>query len=141
MDEGNNLALGPQSVSAMEGYGYDENEFMSGMNEQRPLPCGPPRKRAWVSNAKDKKEKEKEKASQFETKDPPNLDFVPTLPLEILFEIFKFLDPKELISLSRTTLAFRHTLIAHTTASLNLWKAARQRQYAPEPPQGISEVA
>ncbi|RXW18805.1 hypothetical protein EST38_g7058 [Candolleomyces aberdarensis] len=66
-----------------------------------------------------------------------DLSLLPTMPLDILYEIFGQLSPKDLISLSRTNKLFRKTLLAST--AITVWKAAREECNAPEPSRGFTE--
>ncbi|KAJ2935037.1 hypothetical protein H1R20_g2020, partial [Candolleomyces eurysporus] len=66
-----------------------------------------------------------------------DLSLLPTMPLDILYEIFGQLSPKDLISLSRTNKLFRKTLLASTATTV--WKAAREECNAPEPPRDFTE--
>ncbi|RXW18806.1 hypothetical protein EST38_g7059 [Candolleomyces aberdarensis] len=66
-----------------------------------------------------------------------DLSLLPTMPLDILYEIFGQLSPKDLISLSRTNKMFRKTLLASNATTV--WKAAREECNAPEPPRDYNE--
>ncbi|TFK83497.1 hypothetical protein K466DRAFT_554991, partial [Polyporus arcularius HHB13444] len=68
-----------------------------------------------------------------------SLSGLPDLPIDILFEIFSNIAPKDLLHLSRTTQAFRQLLLDRR--STTVWKAARQRTFpgAPECPEDVSE--
>ncbi|KAH9942448.1 uncharacterized protein BXZ73DRAFT_74704 [Epithele typhae] len=65
---------------------------------------------------------------------------MPNMPLDILFEIFSVLHPKDLLHLSRASKAFRRLLLAPSTVPC--WKEARSRQEnLPAPPPHMSEPA
>ncbi|KAF6740993.1 hypothetical protein DFP72DRAFT_947828, partial [Ephemerocybe angulata] len=65
------------------------------------------------------------------------LSLLPTMPLDILYEILSRLAPKDLLNLSRTNKLFRSTMFGNRM--LNVWRAARDAFDAPEPPDGWSE--
>ncbi|KAF8872480.1 hypothetical protein CPB84DRAFT_1854453 [Gymnopilus junonius] len=67
------------------------------------------------------------------------LELLPTLPLDVLFEIFGFLDPQDLVAWAQTNKFFRNNLLAPST--ICIWKTARLRYDAPEPLKNISEIA
>ncbi|EIW57054.1 uncharacterized protein TRAVEDRAFT_73314 [Trametes versicolor FP-101664 SS1] len=48
---------------------------------------------------------------------------LPNMPIDILFEIFSKLTPRDLLSISRTTKSFRQLLLSRQAATV--WKAAR----------------
>ncbi|KAI0640853.1 hypothetical protein C8Q79DRAFT_417116 [Trametes meyenii] len=52
-----------------------------------------------------------------------SLSVLPAMSIDILFEIFSHLTPRDLLTLSRTTKAFRALL--HDRGSTTVWKAAR----------------
>ncbi|KAH9950645.1 hypothetical protein B0H21DRAFT_722633 [Amylocystis lapponica] len=54
------------------------------------------------------------------------------MPLDILFEIFRYLSPPHLLSLARTSKAFRNTLM--TRQAKSIWREARRQS-----PDGIPE--
>ncbi|KAJ7584392.1 hypothetical protein C8J56DRAFT_1166536 [Mycena floridula] len=60
------------------------------------------------------------------------------MPLDVLFEVFQHLEPKDLLSLIRVNKAFRDTLIAPN--AISIWKEARQRYDVPEPLVGFTEA-
>ncbi|KAJ6575478.1 hypothetical protein B0H19DRAFT_987683 [Mycena capillaripes] len=68
------------------------------------------------------------------------LSLLPSLPLDILFEIFGHLTPLDLLYLARTTRGLRSTLL-HRSA-MSIWKTSlRQIVGLPERPQDMSEPA
>ncbi|VDC01674.1 unnamed protein product [Peniophora sp. CBMAI 1063] len=60
------------------------------------------------------------------TKKRGRLNALPEMPLDILEEIFSFLDPGDLIRIARTTKAFRRLLLAGNQFS-HLWRASWSR--------------
>ncbi|KAJ8462418.1 hypothetical protein ONZ45_g17939 [Pleurotus djamor] len=63
---------------------------------------------------------------------------LPLMPLDILFEIFGYLLPLELLRLARTSKDFRTVLMKRSASSL--WKTAFENiPEAPVKPQGVSE--
>ncbi|KAJ8515663.1 hypothetical protein ONZ45_g6940 [Pleurotus djamor] len=66
---------------------------------------------------------------------------LPQMPLDILLEIFAFLDPLDILHLARTTRAFRAVLMNRSTA-ISLWKNAFANvPDVPEKPGDVSEPA
>ncbi|KAF9218720.1 hypothetical protein BS17DRAFT_654775, partial [Gyrodon lividus] len=51
------------------------------------------------------------------------LEMLPELNLDVLFHIFSFLQPMDLLNLARTTKAFRQLLMRRS--SVSVWKTAR----------------
>ncbi|RXW23700.1 hypothetical protein EST38_g2173 [Candolleomyces aberdarensis] len=66
------------------------------------------------------------------------LSLLPTMPLDVLFEIFKHLFPKDLINLARTSTAFEKTMSDPRTSTV--WIAARRVFDAPDPAKGFTEA-
>ncbi|KAI0029158.1 hypothetical protein K488DRAFT_12223, partial [Vararia minispora EC-137] len=65
-----------------------------------------------------------------------SLSVLPTLPLDILFEIFMRLGPADLLHLARTNKAFRNVLMSRQSAFV--WKAVLDAvgdKYPPRPPE------
>ncbi|KAJ7150392.1 hypothetical protein C8R46DRAFT_1124874 [Mycena filopes] len=68
------------------------------------------------------------------------LSLLPSLPLDILFEVFGHLPPLDLLHLARTTQALRNILMHKS--SISIWKSSlRQIPGLPERPQEMSEPA
>ncbi|KAJ7584630.1 hypothetical protein C8J56DRAFT_951470 [Mycena floridula] len=65
------------------------------------------------------------------------LRLLPTMPIDILFEIFSCLEPLDLVRLIRVNKAFRETLVAPN--ALYIWRAARRQHDAPDPVPGYTE--
>ncbi|RDB20616.1 hypothetical protein Hypma_012173 [Hypsizygus marmoreus] len=66
-----------------------------------------------------------------------SLSLLLTMPMDILFEIFGLLPPKDLVSLSRTSKPLRQTLMSRN--AITVWKAARESAEGPDPPHDFSE--
>ncbi|KAH9839225.1 uncharacterized protein C8Q71DRAFT_855858 [Rhodofomes roseus] len=65
---------------------------------------------------------------------------MPTMPLDILLEIFCHLEPRDLLNLARTTKPFRAFLLSRNSATM--WKAARVNvEGLPDCPPRLSEPA
>ncbi|KAI0705063.1 hypothetical protein C8T65DRAFT_809895, partial [Cerioporus squamosus] len=65
---------------------------------------------------------------------------MPNMPLDVLFEIFRFLHPRDLLNLARTTKDFRALLMRRSSASF--WATSRKQiQELPEIPENLSEPA
>ncbi|KAM5534534.1 hypothetical protein V8D89_006006 [Ganoderma adspersum] len=68
------------------------------------------------------------------------LEGMPTMPLDILFEIFGFLHPRDVVNLARTSKAFRTLLMSRDSAAF--WRQARRKlKDLPDPPNYLSEPA
>ncbi|KAI0077451.1 hypothetical protein K474DRAFT_1661710 [Panus rudis PR-1116 ss-1] len=68
------------------------------------------------------------------------LQDLPNMPLDIIFEVFKHLQPLDLLNLARTSKAFRRLLLSKSAAIH--WKAARKKiPGLPECPNDMSEPA
>ncbi|KAI0705067.1 hypothetical protein C8T65DRAFT_830619 [Cerioporus squamosus] len=68
------------------------------------------------------------------------LQDMPKMPLDILFEIFGFLHPRDLLNLARTTKEFRAFLMSRDAA--HFWeKARKQVRDIPDKPAHLSEPA
>ncbi|KAF8066606.1 hypothetical protein FPV67DRAFT_1582098 [Lyophyllum atratum] len=66
-----------------------------------------------------------------------SLSLLPTMPLDILFEILGRTSPKDLIALTRTNKTLRATLM--TRNATTVWKSARDNIGCPECPSDFSE--
>ncbi|PPR02556.1 hypothetical protein CVT26_012024 [Gymnopilus dilepis] len=60
------------------------------------------------------------------------------MPLDLLFEIFGHLNPKDILNLLVTSKRFYDTLSAPSATTI--WKEARQRVGAPDPPSFMTEI-
>ncbi|KAG2041834.1 hypothetical protein BDR03DRAFT_855543 [Suillus americanus] len=66
------------------------------------------------------------------------LSLLPTMSLDVLFEIFGFLKPLDLLSLARTSKAFRNLLMRKS--NVFIWRASRSLiPNLPECPPDLSE--
>ncbi|KAF8872479.1 hypothetical protein CPB84DRAFT_1799498 [Gymnopilus junonius] len=113
-----------EEVSAEEGSGT-ESEYDS---------SGPPLKRAKTSSTAKRKTVIKQSA-----RGKKSLSLLPTMPLDVLFEVFGNLSPKDIFNLAKTNKLFRQTLLSPSATTV--WMAARQRFEAPDPPDDMTEVA
>ncbi|KAF8953642.1 hypothetical protein BDZ97DRAFT_2082542 [Flammula alnicola] len=96
----------------------------------------PPAKRARTSaTSSPQKPATQAKTSSHKKK---SLSLLPTMPLDVLFEIFGMLSPKDILSVSRTNKLFRETLMSR--GATTVWKAARERLGAPDCPSDLNEV-
>lgn len=69
------------------------------------------------------------------------LKVMPTMPLDILLEIFSHLHPRDLLSLARTNKPFRDFLMSRASSS-SLWRASRRNvEGLPDCPPHLSEPA
>ncbi|KAF8977711.1 hypothetical protein BDQ17DRAFT_1339093 [Cyathus striatus] len=64
-------------------------------------------------------------------------DIFKIVPMDIWFEIFSWISPKDLITLTRTTKVIRETLM--TKGAITVWKTARERFGVPACPEDFSE--
>ncbi|TBU45775.1 hypothetical protein BD309DRAFT_989309 [Dichomitus squalens] len=69
----------------------------------------------------------------------PKLRKLEQMPLDILYEIFQHLSPRDLLNLARTSKGFRAELMLRSNAFL--WKASRALAELPAPPECMSEPA
>ncbi|RPD57627.1 hypothetical protein L226DRAFT_610659 [Lentinus tigrinus ALCF2SS1-7] len=68
------------------------------------------------------------------------LQDMPKMPLDVLFEIFSFLHPQDLLNLSRTTKDFRSCLMSRSSA--RYWEQSRKQvEGLPDKPIHLSEPA
>ncbi|KAF9265206.1 hypothetical protein L218DRAFT_924350 [Marasmius fiardii PR-910] len=67
------------------------------------------------------------------------LRYIKDVPLDVLFEILGFLDPLDILRLSRTSKALRHILLSRSSTSV--WKTARRNLGVPDPIPSMSEPA
>ncbi|KAK1232186.1 hypothetical protein PQX77_004698 [Marasmius sp. AFHP31] len=65
------------------------------------------------------------------------LRYIKEVPLDVLFEIFSYLEPLDLLRLSRTSKDLRRILISRSSSSV--WKAAREHLQVPDPARSMSE--
>ncbi|KAF8901923.1 hypothetical protein CPB84DRAFT_912076 [Gymnopilus junonius] len=66
------------------------------------------------------------------------LNLLPKMPLDVLFEIFSHLDPRDVINLTRTNRLFRDALLSPNATTV--WKVVRAQYNAPDPLGNISEA-
>ncbi|TFK33815.1 hypothetical protein BDQ12DRAFT_738566 [Crucibulum laeve] len=99
----------------------------------------PPRKRARGSKQPAQKKAPAKKAaySSRGKGKQRDLSLLPTMPMDIVFEILSSLPPKDLISVSRTTKSFREMLLSRQATTI--WKNALEAADAPECPDDCSE--
>ncbi|KAF8838078.1 hypothetical protein BDN67DRAFT_934394 [Paxillus ammoniavirescens] len=94
----------------------------------------PGKKRAKRSQGKRNQDAESSKKPRRRGK----LEMLPELNLDVLFQIFTFLHPMDLLNLTRTTKAFRQLLMQKSSAFA--WKTARgQLEGFPDCPSDLSE--
>ncbi|KAF5313419.1 hypothetical protein D9611_008536 [Ephemerocybe angulata] len=67
-----------------------------------------------------------------------DLSLLPTMPLDVLFEIFSHLEVKDLLKLLWVNRMIRATLLRPNAQSV--WAAARVRRKVPKPPTGFTEA-
>ncbi|PPR02550.1 hypothetical protein CVT26_012018 [Gymnopilus dilepis] len=123
--------LEERDESSVEGVSEAESEYGPGTKSKSKAP---PKKRA--------------KTSRIPTENSPakkaprgkkSLSLLPTMPLDVLYEIFGNLSPKDIFNLAKTNKAFRQTLLSPNATTV--WISARQRFGAPDPPEDMSEIA
>ncbi|KAF4620383.1 hypothetical protein D9613_001206 [Agrocybe pediades] len=68
-----------------------------------------------------------------------SLSLLLTMPLDVLFEIFGHMHPRDLVSLARTSKIFKQTLLA--SDAVTVWMAARKRLGGPDCPPYMTEPA
>ncbi|CAA7263085.1 unnamed protein product [Cyclocybe aegerita] len=112
--------------SSDEGSDYEATRRKSGK--------APPAKKAKTGPGASKSTKSPGKKGSRQTN---SLSLLPTMPLDVLFEVFSHLSPKDIINLARTSRMFRETLM--TTNATTVWKTAREQVGAPDCPSYMSE--
>ncbi|KAF9553640.1 hypothetical protein CPC08DRAFT_822184 [Agrocybe pediades] len=68
-----------------------------------------------------------------------SLSLLLTMPLDVLFEIFGHMHPRDLVSLARTSKIFKQTLLA--SDAVTVWMTARKRLGGPDCPPYMTEPA
>ncbi|KDQ49480.1 hypothetical protein JAAARDRAFT_200826 [Jaapia argillacea MUCL 33604] len=127
-----------------DGFSSDLTEFESD-EEDKDVYNGPPaRKRAKTSALPSTGTTPTAKAAPLGAKvvgkkRVGKLSMLPQIPLDILFEIFGHLTPKDLLNLSCTDKLLRKTLMSRK--SLSIWKNVRLAAEVPDGPDGMSEPA
>ncbi|KAF8872477.1 hypothetical protein CPB84DRAFT_1967442 [Gymnopilus junonius] len=121
-------------LSDEEGESHDLKEISDEESE--------PAKRRITRERPSKRTQTEEKVKYTTTVQPrrkrQNLSALLTLPLDILFEIFGHLGPKDNLNLLKTSKLFRETL--SSPRATTVWKEARERDGAPDPPSFMSEI-
>ncbi|KIM36512.1 hypothetical protein M413DRAFT_31565 [Hebeloma cylindrosporum] len=124
-------------VDAHADESYDESEFSDEALSDEDSDYDNGRKTAKPPPVKKAKKESDKQASVKTSRQKKCLSLLPAMPLDVLFEVFSHLDPKDIIHLARTNRIFRDTLVARSATFL--WKAARERYGAPECPFNVSE--
>ncbi|KAF5317049.1 hypothetical protein D9611_003566 [Ephemerocybe angulata] len=133
----------PESDSDSSEQLSDDGDFVQGTLSAR--------KRASVAMPKAKRQKVADTPTtstsianaKAKAKPPPkrrrgkDLSLLPTMPLDILFEILGQLSPRDLLILTRTNTLFRKTLLEKNAQCV--WVSARGFHGVPEPPSDFSE--
>ncbi|KAJ7024421.1 hypothetical protein C8F04DRAFT_162777 [Mycena alexandri] len=113
---------------------------ISNQENEVPTESQPPKKKVKKELSSDGVKKEDASKPSKYAKTKAKLSLLPSLPLDILFEIFGHLPPLDLLHLARTTQGFRSVLM-HKSA-ISIWKASLQQVPGlPERPQEMSEPA
>ncbi|KAF8192170.1 hypothetical protein BJ912DRAFT_925078 [Pholiota molesta] len=97
----------------------------------------PPTKRTRVSTSPQSRVKpaQPKKATRQPKK---TLSLLPTMPLDIIFEILGFLAPRDLLTMAKTNTLFRRTLLS--SQATTVWKSSRERVGGPACPSDFNEV-
>ncbi|KDQ49477.1 hypothetical protein JAAARDRAFT_643890 [Jaapia argillacea MUCL 33604] len=128
-----------------DGLSSDLTEFESDEEDKDPYNGPPMRKRAKTtasqsaSTSNPTAKAATPRAKVVRKKRIGKLSMLPQMPLDILFEIFVHLTPKDLLNLSRTDKLLRKTLLSRK--SLSIWKNVRLAAEVPDGPDGMSEPA
>ncbi|KAJ2922787.1 hypothetical protein H1R20_g14290, partial [Candolleomyces eurysporus] len=143
----NGVAIKPPTSKASEDEEYEmNNDFESKSSDEE---TNKKKRKSRKTNATSKAKRQKAEPSS-KSKAPnkgaaakggrrrKTLSLLPTMPLDVLFEIFRHLSPKDLINLSRTSTAFEKTMSDPRTSTV--WIAARRVLDAPDPAKGFTEV-
>ncbi|KAF9472579.1 hypothetical protein BDN70DRAFT_886846 [Pholiota conissans] len=116
-----------RALSEEEGdYGSEDKKGRKGM---------PPAKRAKTGSTPRKQALAPAKVPLRRGK--KSLSLLPTMPLDVLFEILGQLSPKDLLSVSRTNKLFRETLLS--SGAKTVWKYALKGKGVPECPSDLIE--
>ncbi|KAF9472018.1 hypothetical protein BDN70DRAFT_887472 [Pholiota conissans] len=97
----------------------------------------PPAKRAKTSTGSTPRKQAATPAKAPLKRGKKSLSLLPTMPLDVLFEILGQLSPKDLLSVSRTNKLFRETLLS--SGARTVWKCALKGQGVPECPSDLIE--
>ncbi|KAJ2922785.1 hypothetical protein H1R20_g14292, partial [Candolleomyces eurysporus] len=138
------VAIKPSTSKALEDDYYEiEDDFQPESSDE-----GTDKKRKLrKTNATPKAKRQKTAASPSKpkaaNKDTPakggrrrkTLSLLPTMPLDVLFEIFSHLSPQDLLNLTRTSKMLKKTMLDPETNGV--WKRARAIYGAPEPATGF----
>ncbi|KAJ3534655.1 hypothetical protein NMY22_g6834 [Coprinellus aureogranulatus] len=128
---------GPAGASEGEGSGGCEGRHSKAKRSEPSERSGPktsPTKRQRTTNAPSKARPTRTNPRRGQK----NLSLLPTMPLDILYEILGALSPKDLLNLARTNKLWRKTILAENMKLV--WAAARKLCGAPKPPENFSEA-
>ncbi|KAF9477137.1 hypothetical protein BDN70DRAFT_862297 [Pholiota conissans] len=117
------------SEDGYNGMSEDEDEFYR-------EPGRPPAKRAKLSAASTSRAPT-DNSTTKKGRSRMSLSLLPTMPLDVLFEILGQLTPKDLINISRTNKLFHDTL--YSRGARMVWKEALRGQGAPGCPHDLIE--
>ncbi|KAF9472519.1 hypothetical protein BDN70DRAFT_886930 [Pholiota conissans] len=95
----------------------------------------PPAKKAKLSPSPQPKSAPSKKATRRPQK---TLSLLPTMPLDIIFEILSFLAPKDLLTMAKINKLFRRTLLSPQATTV--WKSSRERLGGPRCPSDLNEL-
>ncbi|KAF9479910.1 hypothetical protein BDN70DRAFT_878205 [Pholiota conissans] len=95
----------------------------------------PPAKKAKLSPSHQPKSAPSKKATRRPQK---TLSLLPTMPLDIIYEILSFLTPKDLLTMAKVNKLFRKTLLSPQATTV--WKSSRERSGGPRCPSDINEL-
>ncbi|KAF9476676.1 hypothetical protein BDN70DRAFT_882141 [Pholiota conissans] len=126
--------LGQQLLSNTDSKDDNSEAYASGdaesVEEKRPAK----RMKLSVASTSESRKQETKAASKSRKK---SLSLLPTMPMDVLFEILRLLTPKDLLNVLCTNKLFRGTLLS--SGSKTVWKYALKAQNVPECPADLIE--
>ncbi|KAF9479911.1 hypothetical protein BDN70DRAFT_878206 [Pholiota conissans] len=128
------------STGEGEGHAHDadlahEKSLSSDGSLLAPASAIPPAKKAKLSPPPQPKPAQSKKATRRRQK---TLSLLPTMPLDIIYEILSFLAPKDLLTMAKTNKLFRRTLLSPQATTV--WKSSRERLGGPRCPSDLNEL-
>ncbi|RXW23703.1 hypothetical protein EST38_g2171 [Candolleomyces aberdarensis] len=137
------VAIKPPTSKALEDEGYEiDDKFEPESSDEN---TGKKKRKSQKTNGTPKAKRQKTSKPKGTNKGTPakegrrrkTLSLLPTMPLDVLFEIFSHLSPRDLLNLARTSKMLKKTMLDPETNIV--WKTVRAVYGAPEPAIGFSE--
>ncbi|KAL0563817.1 hypothetical protein V5O48_018246 [Marasmius crinis-equi] len=135
MSEGSNPQLRRSARNRKQTVAYNEEVEDEGDRVSKPSP----KKRRKTTNSRRKVDAVEEKSTNTRRARGP-LQRLKEIPLDVVFVIFGYLNPQDLLHLSRTNKDLRNLLLSRST--ILVWKEARSNvEGLPDIPEDLSEPA